>query len=496
MKEGTKRISRRDFVKLSTAGAGAAVLFAGLDAKDVLAKVPKKWDVEADFVIVGAGGAGLAAAAEAAARGAKVLLLEKTPVSGGSSLICGGGLAFAGTDMQAAEGIKDSNELLYKDMMKVGENVNVPSVVQAYVDNQLETYEYLKKLGVPFMKKIGAGGGSSVPRMHYVKPSDVIRLLGDAAKAKGAKILLDTPVKKLVIDEKTGRVRGVIGESKKKQVSYGARKAVILTSGGFSRNKPLLAKFVPPMANAASLTGLGNYGDGLKMAWACGADIQDMPYIKATYGFDLDAKSIATDMSLIMYHGAIIVNKEGKRFVNESISYKVIGDVALMQTGAMGFQIYDTAIREKAASDPLARTQGLEERGRVHIAPTLAELAQKMGVPVAVFEQTVNEYNAGVDSGKDTQFGRATLVSSIGKPLKIEKPPFYAFPSTAVLIATYGGVLINNKAQVVDIFGSVIPGLYAAGEVTGGVHGAGYLSASAFPKALIFGRLAVKSALA
>ena len=494
MQEDGKRISRRDFVKLTAAGAGAAALFAGVDPREALAKVPKKWDEDVDVVVVGAGGAGLAAALTAAGKGAKTILLEKMPVMGGSSIICGGALAFAGTDMQAEAGIKDSNELLYQDLMKVGENANVPALVQAYCDNQLEAYEWLKKLGVKFLKT-GIASGMSVPRIHYVKPGDVLKILSTEATAKGVKMVMGTAGQKLVMDPKTGKIRGVIAERKGKTITYGAKKAVILTSGGFSLNKILLAKFVPPMAKAKAIVGLGSQGDGLKMAWACGSDIQDMPYIKATFGFDLEARTIADDFTLIFYQGAIIVNKEGKRFVNESVSYKLVGDAALAQTGAMGFQLYDAAIREKGMSDPFGKTDSLEKRDRIYNAPTLEELARKMGVPAAPLVQTVNDYNAAVEAGADPQFGRTTLVASFGKPVKIEKPPFYAFPSTAAILGTYGGVLVNNKAEVVDVFGEAIPGLYAAGEIVGGVHGAAYMTGTAFGKALIFGRLAARTAL-
>jgi fumarate reductase flavoprotein subunit len=493
-----KGLSRRDFLK-TTGGVAALAGVAGgaltMGSKlSHASDVPEKWDQEADLVIVGAGGAGFAAAIEAADKGAEALILEKMPVMGGSSIICGGALAFSGTDMQAAEGIKDSNELLYSDLMKVGGNMNSPSLVKAYVDNQLETYEWLKTLGAKFLK-VGIASGMSVPRGHYVKPGDLLRILSDQAKAKGVKLITRTAGKTLAMDHKSGRIRGVIAESKGKTITYGARKAVILASGGFSLNKDLLAKFVPPMAKAKAINGLGNHGDGLKMAWAHGADIQDMSYIKATFGFDLQAKTIAEDFTLIFYQGGIIVNREGKRFVNESISYKLVGDAALAQTDAMGFQIYDAAIREKGVSDPLRRTTGLEERGRVHMAPTLAELAQKMGVPSDTLEQTIRVYNADIEKGVDSQFGRTTLVASFGKPVKIEKAPFYAFPSTAAILGTYGGILIDDKAQVIDVFGKVIPGLYAAGEIIGGVHGAAYMTGTAFGKALIFGRLAAKNAL-
>jgi len=495
MSQEKKGIDRRDFMKLTATGVGTAALFAGFGSTEALAKVPGKWDEEADIIIVGAGGGGLAAALEAAGRGAKVIVLEKMPVMGGSSIICGGALSFAGTDMQAERGIKDSNELLYKDLMTVGENVNIPELVQAYVDNQLDTYKWLRQLGVKFIK-VSAGSGMSVPRGHYVKPSDVINILSEAAKARGAKIVMGAAGQKLAMDEKTGRIRGVIADIKGKMISYGARKAVILTSGGFSLNKDLLAKFVPPMARAKAIVGLGSHGDGLKMAWACGADIQDMPYIKATFGFALNARSIATDYSTVYYQGAVLVNKEGKRFVNESISYKLVGDAALLQADATGFQVYDEPIRAEGLKDPLKRTVGLEARGVIFNAPTLAELAQKMGVPAAALEETIRGYNEAVDKGADSQFGRATLVAGYGKPVKIQTPPFYCFPSTAAILGTYGGILTNNKAQVMDVFKNVIPGLYAAGEIVGGLHGAAYMTGTAFGKALIFGKVAAKTALA
>ncbi len=489
-----KGFSRRDFVKATAAGVGAAALFSGFSPKDALAKLPKKWDAEADVVVVGAGGAGYAAAIQAASQGKSVILLEKMPVGGGSSLICGGALAFAGTDMQAAENVKDSNDLFYKDLMKVGENQNVPALVKAYVDNQLETYEWLKKLGVKFTK-LGIASGMSVPRSHNVVPAEVLKILNNTAKAKGVKTMMETAGSRLVVDEKTGKARGVQATRRGKTVYYGAKKGVVLTSGGFSLDKNMLGKFVPAMAFSKAMVGRGSNGDGLKMAWALGADIKDMPYIKATFGFDLEAQTIKNDFALMFYLGAIIVNKDGKRFVKESISYKLVGDAALVQKDAMGFQIYDAAIRTAGEKDPFGKTGSLEKKGSIKSAATIAELAQKIGVPTGVLEATVRDYNAGIDKGSDA-LGRTTLVAAYGKPVKIEKAPFYAFPSTAYILGTYGGILVNEKAQVVDVFGQPVPGLYAAGEIIGGVHGAAYMTGTAFGKALIFGRIAGKNVLA
>jgi flavocytochrome c len=490
-----KTFSRRDFVKLTAAGVGTVALFNGLDPGVAFAKLPKKWDAEADVIVVGAGGAGWAAAVQATSQGKSVIILEKMPVTGGSSAICGGALAFAGTDMQEKENIKDSKELLYNDLMKVGENANVPYLVQAYVDNQMETYQWLKNCGVKFLT-VSIASGQSVPRSHNVVPGDLLKVISDIAKAKGAKLMTRTAATRLVVDEKTGKVRGVEAERNGKKVYYGANKGVLLSSGGFSLNKEILARFVPPMVYAKAMVGRGSNGDGLKMAWALGADLRDMPYIKATFGFDLEAQTIKDDFALFIYAGAIVVNKDGKRIVNESKSYKLVGDAALVQKGAMGYQIFDKTIRDNTLKDPLAALKNLESKGRIESASSLRELAGKIGIPAETFEATVQEYNANLEKGSDPQFGRATLVASYGKPVKIDQPPYYAFASTAYILGTYGGILIDAKAQVLDIFGNEIPGLYAAGEIVGGVHGAAYMTGTAFGKALIFGRLAAKSMLA
>jgi len=161
-----------------------------------------------------------------------------------------------------------------------------------------------------------------------------------------------------------------------------------------------------------------------------------------------------------------------------------------VQPDAIGFQIYDSAIRTEALKDPLNAIEALEKNGKVFSGQTLAEVAQKIKVPAQALEETVKTYNAHVEKGVEPQFGRTTLVASFGKAVKIEKPPFYGFPSTAVILGTYGGILTNERAQVVDVFGKPIPRLYAAGEIMGGIHGAAYMTGTAFGKALVFGRMA------
>ena len=493
-KQTSTKISRRSVLKGAAVAAAAGMIpFKMNDAYAAVA--PDKWDEEADILVIGAGGAGFAAGLEAANTGAKVIILEKLAYIGGSSIICGAGLAFAGTDIQIANNVNDSNELFYKDFMDVGKNANIPELVKAYVDNQLETYNWLKDAGVEFVKnKVTVAAGTSVPRVHWFSPPQLIKALSTACEAKGVKLILETAAQKLALDPKTGNIKGVFAVQGKKNITYGAKKGVILASGGFSLNKELLAKFAPPLVKAKTIVGLGSHGDGLKMAWACGADIQDMPHVKATFGFSLNPKTMADDFFLVYYCGAIIVNKEAKRFVNESLSYKLVADAALVQTDAVGYQLFDQPICDEAIRRHEARMTNLLKRDIVS-APTLAELAKLIGIDSATLEATVKEYNENVAKGVDPQFGRTTQTADYGKPSEIKTGPFYAWPSTAVLISTYGGILINGKAQVLNVYGEPIPGLYAAGEITGGVHGAAYVSGTAVGKALIFGRIAAKNAL-
>jgi fumarate reductase flavoprotein subunit len=493
----SKKVSRRNFIKdAAVLGAGATVVLgAGSIASAMPVPLPKKWDYTADVIIAGGGGGGLAAASILGQKGVSVILLEKEATTGGSSAICGGQIALAGTDMQKAKGIADSKELLIQDLMNVGKQVNNKSLVEAYGENQLEYYDWLKKIGAKFIT-ISAGSGQSVPRGHIVNAGEHLRLLRKTALTAGAKIMDKTPAERLVFDEKSKRIVGIIGKNRKnKEITFKATKGVILATGGYSRDKDLLGLFTPPMKNSAAICGLGCTGDGMKMAWAYGAGLADVAYVKATFGFKPDPTSIS-ELAYVYYKGATLVNQEGKRFVNESISYKLLGDAAGIQTGGYAYQIYDEPIRQIALKDVVGagNPSEIEKSSKAIVkANSIAELAGMIGVKPEVLEQTIKEYNETVANGSDPAFGRKTLSGEFGKPVEIKTAPFYAFKSVAAILGTYAGVTINNKAQIIDIYGKVIPGLYAVGEITGGFHGAAYMTGTAFGKTQVFGMIAAKS---
>ena len=483
-------LSRRNLLKTVGLGTLATLPYAQANAAG--------FDKEYDVVIVGGGGAGLAAACRAGELGLKAIVLEKTGLLGGSSLLCGGQFSTFGTDLQKAKGKNDTADIFYNDMIKTGKGMNDPKVVRAFVNMSKIQYDFLTKTLHVHPRGVMAASGMSVPRSHTFNPPEVIKALTKYANDRGVEIVLNAKANRLVTECGTGRVIGVKATINKKDVVLGATKGVVLAVGGFSRNPELLAKFNPIMAKADAISGGGTQGDGILMAQAIGADTLDTTYIKASYGFKLKP-TIIQDMSLITYSGAIMINKEGKRFTDESQSYKLQGDASLAQTDGYSYQVFDKNILDYDLKND---TQGVEmmtaltndPAGQkwVYFGETIEEAAKKAGLDPKQVKETVEKYNKGIKEGKD-EFGRTSLTSGFGKPVPLEKGPFYIMPTTAALIGTYCGLKINEKAQVINVFGEAIPALYAAGELTGGVHGAAYMTGTAFGKAICFGRIAIDS---
>ena len=457
------------------------------------------WTRETDVVVIGGGLAGYCAALEAAAANADVLLLEKQPQVGGSSVLSGGFFAFAGTDMQKAAGIADSNERLFDDLRKAGGGENDEKLLNVYVEQQLATYEWLKSIGVTF-RTVELSSAQSVPRTHPLDPQALIdRLRAMADKNGRITTLLDAPALRLLQDEPGGRVTGLKALIAGKPETIAARRGVVLAAGGFSRNVAMLKQYVPHQAAGVSYGGAGNMGDGIRMACALGAGVRDMGFIKGTFGYHPNARTQeGRDWTkLPVYRGGIAVNKLGRRYVDESKSYKLLGDAVLEQPGAIAYQIFDQNIMDGASDGvPPFDFRSTQRRGLVFEAPTLAALAEKIGIDASQLATTVARYNGFVESGVDADFGRDGLSTHYGKLVKIERAPFYAYPSTSGIIATYCGLTVEADTRVLNVFGESIPGLYAAGELMGGFHGISYMPGSALGKAVIFGRIAGRRAAA
>jgi fumarate reductase flavoprotein subunit len=274
--------------------------------------------------------------------------------------------------------------------------------------------------------------------------------------------------------------------------------AVVIATGGFSMNPNLLATFAPQMEHALRQGGAGNRGDGLKMAMALGAGLRDTPYIKGTYGhFHVEHPDEDGTGILAVYKGAIAVNREGRRFVDESKNYKEIGDAALVQPGVTTWQVFDARTMAQANDEvPIYEFAGRERAGMLLKAGTIAGLETEIGLPEGALQRTVAEYNAAIEQGRPDPFGRAHLSGGVGEPTPIDRPPFYAHPSGTVVLATYCGLTVDTRMRVLDWWGEPIGRLYAAGEITGGFHGAGYMTGTSIGKAGVFGRLAGRNAAA
>jgi fumarate reductase flavoprotein subunit len=440
-----------------------------------------------DVIVIGGGAAGWAAALAAAQSGSSVTLLEKLAESGGSSALSGGCLALAGTDLQSAQGVTDSPELLFKDLCEVGQGVNDAALVRTYCDAQLDTYAWLKQAGVRFSPVIETASGQSVPRVHTVDPADMVRALKAAAERSGQVDYRPGQAAAELVTDSAGKVTGVRFAD---GATIAASKAVIIASGGFAKNPELLDRYAPHYAEAVIVAGAGSQGDGLRMATALGADLRDMDYVKGTFGKHPTDET--NDHSLqAVYKGAIAVNQDGQRFVDESISYKLLGDAVMTQPWHTAYQIMDQGIF--VTGDDRVRildfARRLEE-GLFYVGETLEELAAQIEIEPEELTATVARYNGYVDAGHDPEFGRKRLVHQHGALRRIETPPFYAYPSTAVIFGTYCGLRIDPSARVLRADGSAIAGLFAAGEVTGGFHGAAYMTGSALGKAVVFGRIA------
>jgi fumarate reductase flavoprotein subunit len=446
-----------------------------------------------DVLVIGAGLAGYCAAIEAAALGAAVLLIEKQSTVGGSTILSGGSFAFAGTDEQHAAGLEDSAATLEADLLKVGDQANDPALVRAYSDNQADTYRWLKRIGVRF-SDVFVAGGQSVPRSIRTAPAELMRLLHAAAQATGrVELRLSRGAARLIREPATGTVQGaIVATADGGRQHIHARRGIVLASGGFSRSEELLHLFAPAQRLAQRMGGAGNTGDGLRMAWALGGGMRDMGYIKGTFGSHPSATPETYKPLLAIYRGAIAVNRHGKRFVNEAISYKKIGDACLLQDGALAYQVFDQTTFERSEADiPAFDIRDAHAQGRLEQADTLQALAQRIGVDADALRDTVSRYNRDAADGRDTEFGRSGLSNEdFGRLQPLETPPFYAYPCTSVVLATYCGLAVDAAMRVRDVYGEPIEGLYAAGEIVGGLHGAAYMSGSANGKAAIFGRLA------
>jgi len=457
----------------------------------VMAPIPKKWDYEADVIIVGAGTGGLPAAIVAAEAGAKVAVLELMSYCAASLALINVGPAFAGTDLQKEQGIEDSPEQYYKDGIKLAKGV--PELWRVFADNQLDTYYWCKKIGMKF-GELFAPPAHTRKRGIFAKGSDMLRCLEKEAEKKGVEILFLHRATRLITDPQTGRVLGFKVRVKDKIQDFKAKRAVILTTGGFGRNREMVEEYGPEFVDWIPTMPPGHLGDGLKMALAIGVATKHLG--RAVSGsFSVDVVSKTGVLDFIGYAGGIFVNVNGQRFWDEATRtsfYGLLTEKGMEQPGGFFYVVFDDKAKNKIRPGKLGKAKPYQD-------DTIEGLAKKAGIDSKGLKETVDKYNSDIKSvGYDTIFDRQTLEGCDGTPVTIDTPPYYAVKCKGSTSSFKGGLKINNRCQVLNQFDEVIPGLYAAGEVTGGLWGADgtYLPCTMVTAAMTFGRIAGKNAIA
>lgn len=513
--------------------AAAALTAAGLNPDDYKTAVEKDAaaedsTVEADDVVVGAGGAGMTAAITAAAEGKSVVILESQSMVGGNSVRATGGMNAGKTVYQdenefgesagvektlktAAEkyadnetitalaktvseqwaayqanptGYFDSVELMELDTMIGGKGINDPELVETLCANSADAIDWLDEHGIT-LHNVSSFGGASVKRIHRPVNAEgktvsvgsyMIPLLEENCEKAGVKMMLDTTATEILTDA-NGAAVGVKATGASGETVTVNAKAVVLATGGFGANLDMVVKYKPELKGFMTTNAPGIQGQGIEMAQAIGAATVDMDQIQIHPTVEANTAALITEG--LRGDGAILINEEGQRFIDEVGTRDVVSAAEIAQTGSYSWLVVDQAM-----ADASSVIQGYIKKGYTVTGSTYEELGKAMGVDAAAFAETMEKWNGYVEAKNDPDFGR----TSFANPLNTA--PYYAVKVTAGVHHTMGGLKINANTEVLNEKGEVIPGLFAAGEVTGGVHGANRLGGNAVADFTVFGRIA------
>jgi len=513
--------------------AAAALTAAGLNPDDYKTAVEKDAaaedsTVEADVVVVGAGGAGMTAAITAAGEGKSVVVLESQSMVGGNSVRATGGMNAAKTVYQdenefgesagvektlktAAEkyadnetitalaktvseqwaayqanptGYFDSVELMELDTMIGGKGINDPELVETLCANSADAIDWLDEHGIT-LHNVSSFGGASVKRIHRPVNAEgktvsvgsyMIPLLQENCEKAGVKMMLDTTATEILTDA-NGAAVGVKATGASGETVTVNAKAVVLATGGFGANLDMVVKYKPELKGFMTTNAPGIQGQGIEMAQAIGAATVDMDQIQIHPTVEANTAALITEG--LRGDGAILINEEGKRFIDEVGTRDVVSAAEIAQTGSYSWLVVDQAM-----ADASSVIQGYIKKGYTVTGATYEELGKAMGVDAAAFAETMEKWNGYVEAKNDPDFGRTSFAN------KLDTAPYYAIKVTAGVHHTMGGLKINANTEVLNEKGEVIPGLFAAGEVTGGVHGANRLGGNAVADFTVFGRIA------
>ncbi len=509
----------------------AALTAAGLNPEDYNVAIEKgeaeDQEYTADVIVIGAGGAGMSAAITAADAGKTVIIVESQPMVGGNTVRATGGMNAAKTALQDGNtfgeqaglektlasiettwadnaaivelantvkaqweeyqanpvGYFDSKELMQLDTIIGGKGINDVTLVKTMVEGTESGIEWLSSIGAD-LTSVGSFGGASVKRIHRPVNAEgktvsvgsyIVPILEKNVTDRGIQILFETTATEIVMaDGKVAGIKAVTADGA--NVTINAQ-AVVLATGGFGANLEMVAELNPSLEGFMTTNAAGLKGQGIDMAVAVGAATVDLDQIQIHPTVQADTAALITEG--LRGDGAILVNAEGKRFIDEVGTRDVVSAAEIAQTGSYSWLIVDQKMVDASSVIAGYITKGLTVSGA-----TYEELANAMGVHAANFPATMEAWNANVAAKTDAEFGR----TSFANPL--DTAPFYGIKVTAGIHHTMGGLKINEKTEVLTAEGTAIPGLYAAGEVTGGVHGANRLGGNAVSDIVVFGRIA------
>ncbi len=522
-------ITRAAFIE----AALAALQDAGVNPEDFMREyvetAAEDMVIDTDVLIIGAGGAGMTAAITAADAGMKVVVLESQPAVGGNSVKSTGGMNAAKTSFQDAnefgeeagvektlaaakdnwadnetitalaakvqeqwdaykadpQGYFDSTDLFALDTMIGGKGINDPELVNTLVSNTADAIDWLASQDIK-LTDVASFGGASVKRIHRplndegkvvsVGAYTVPLLEAACQKRENITLMTDTTAIALVPDE-NGACIGALAMGKTGNSITVAADAVVLTTGGFGANLDMVEAYKPELKGFMTTNAAGIQGLGILMAADLGAATVDMDQIQIHPTVQADTASLITEG--LRGDGAILVNKNGERFIDEVGTRDVVSAAEIAQPDSFSWLVVDQKM-----VDASSVIQGYINRGLMLSGDTYEALAEALGIPADTFAATMNTWNGYVAEKNDPDFGR----TSFANPL--DTAPFYAVKVTAGIHHTMGGLKIDPETHVIDESGKIIPGLFAAGEVTGGVHGGNRLGGNAVADFVVFGRIA------
>ncbi len=522
--------------------AKAAIEAAGLNPDDYMGTSTSEpvsaedATYDCDVVVVGAGGAGMTAAITASDNDKSVIIVESQEVAGGNSVRSTGGMNAAKTEYQdsnefgesagvektlaSAEsytgenedfikeltetvkqqwadyqanptGYFDSTELFELDTMIGGKGINDPELVKTLVENSADAIDWLESIGAT-LHNVGQFGGAAVKRIHRPVNDEgkvlsvgsyVVPILEKNVEDRGIEVLYNTTANQILTDD-NGAAVGIVAEGKNGETITINAKSVVIASGGFGANNEMVAEQNPTLDGYITTNAPGILGQGITMATAIGAGTVDMNQIQlhpTVHVAEDGSANLITEG--LRGDGAILVNKEGKRFFDEVSTRDKVSAAENEQTDGVVWMIVDQKMYDASTV-----IQGYVKKGWMVQGDSVEELATAMDIDAATLQETIDNWNTCVANKSDPDFGR----TSFAEPLE---GTFYAITVQPGVHHTMGGLTIDTSAEVLDgVHGNVIPGLFAAGEVTGGVHGANRLGGNAVADFTVFGRIAGQSA--